>query len=77
MIVEVEYKKSVFKDLKKIGMPYSKRIIDKIESELKEVPDRGVPLKGEFEGLFKLRSGNYRVIYAKTKTGVLILRISH
>jgi len=25
-----------------------------------------IPLKGEFKGLFRLRIGEYRVIYAKT-----------
>ena len=77
MAVEIEYKESVFKDLKKIGMPNSKRIIDKLEKDLKKDPNKGIPLKGEFEGLFKLRTGNYRVIYAKTKTSVIILRIAH
>ena len=77
MAVEIEYKESVFKDLKKIGMPNSKGIVDKLEKDLKKDPDKGLPLKGEFEGLFKLRTGDYRAIYAKTKTGVLILRIAH
>ena len=77
MAVEIEYKESVFKDLKKIGMPNAKRIVKKLEKELKANPDKGIPLKGEFEGLFKLRSGDYRVIYGKTENGILILRIAH
>jgi addiction module RelE/StbE family toxin len=37
-----------------------------------------VPLKGEFKGLYKLRIGEYRVIYAKTdKEAILVLRIGH
>ncbi|MBU2496102.1 MAG: type II toxin-antitoxin system RelE/ParE family toxin, partial [Candidatus Omnitrophica bacterium] len=37
----------------------------------------GEPLKGDLAGLFKLRVFNYRVVYAKTKEGVLVLRIRH
>jgi mRNA-degrading endonuclease RelE of RelBE toxin-antitoxin system len=32
-------------------------------------------LSGEFAGLFKLRVGDYRVIYAKTTEGYLVPRI--
>ena len=77
MAVKIDYKESVFKDLKKIGMPDSKRVIDKLEKELRKDPEKGLPLKGEFSGLFKLRIGVYRAIYSKTRTGVLILRIAH
>jgi mRNA interferase RelE/StbE len=74
---EIEYKASVLKDLKRIGMPNSKRIVDKLEKTLGSDPNAGLPLKGEFDGLFKLRIGDYRVIYSKTVNGVLILRIGH
>ncbi len=59
-------KKSVFKDLKRIGVPVARRIISQLETILRENPDKGIPLKGEFKGLFRLRIGEYRVIYAKT-----------
>ena len=77
MPIEIQYKESVSKDLKNIGMPNSKRVLDKLEKELKADPDKGLPLKGEFQGLFKLRIGDYRVIYSKMKNGVLVLRIGH
>ena len=77
MAAEIEYKESVFKDLKNIDLPHAKRIVDKLEAELKKNPHKGLPLKGEFEGLFKLRVGDYRVIYTKTTTGALVLRIAH
>lgn len=73
--MKIQYKASVLKDLLKIGMPASKRIVDKLEKDLKENPDKGIPLKGEFEGLFKLRIGDYRVIYTKRREGPLILKI--
>jgi addiction module RelE/StbE family toxin len=41
-------------------------------------PDVGIPPKGEFKGLHKLRIGDYRIIYAKTgKDAVIVLRIGH
>ncbi|MBI4447235.1 MAG: type II toxin-antitoxin system RelE/ParE family toxin [Acidobacteria bacterium] len=34
-------------------------------------------MKGDFAGLFRLRVGDYRVIYARTDEGYLVLRIGH
>jgi len=71
----IEYKKSVFEDLRRIGIPGAKKIISHLET-LND-PHKGVPLKGECEGLFRLRIGDYKVIYTKTGKGVLILRIEY
>ena len=77
MAYKVEYKSSVARDLKNIDKRTAKRIIDKLESELSEDPDCGVPLKGQFKGLYKYSVGNYRIIYIKTKEGVVVLRAAH
>ena len=77
MTTTVEYKASVERDLKRIDKKDVNRILNKIEKVLSENPNTGEPLKGEYKGLYKLRIGNYRAIYAKTKEGVLILRIRH
>ncbi len=77
MPANIEYKSSVFRDLKKIGMPEATRIMVKLETVLSKDPDRGEPLKGKFKGMFKLKVGDYRVVYAKTKKGILILRVRH
>jgi mRNA interferase RelE/StbE len=74
---EVEYKTSVVHDFKKIDKKTAKRIIDKLEIELSKDPDAGTPLKEQFKGLFRYRVGDHRVIYTKTKNGVLILRVAH
>jgi mRNA interferase RelE/StbE len=74
---EIKYKSSVFHDLKKIGMPEATRIMDKLEKVLSKSPDKGEPLKGKFKGMFKLKVGDYRVIYTNAKDSVLILRIGH
>jgi mRNA interferase RelE/StbE len=55
----------------------AKRILGKLERALTENPDAGMPLAGEFRGLFKYRAGDYRVIYTKVPGGVLVLRVGH
>ncbi len=77
MPTTVEYKASVERDLRRIDKKDVNRILNKIEKVLSENPNKGEPLKGEYKGLFKLRIGDYRAIYTKTKEGVLILRIRH
>ena len=77
MDYKVEYKSSVSRDLKKLDKNVAIRIIQNLERDLGENPNRGVPLSGQFKGLFKYRTGDYRVIYARTGAGVLVLRIGH
>jgi len=74
---KISYKASVERDLKKLSKTEAKKVLDKLEQDLGQEPDKGEPLKGNFQGLFRLRIGNYRVIYTKTIDGVLILRIGH
>ncbi len=76
MAPEVEYKASVERDLRKIDKKQINRLLDKIEDVLSESPSKGEALKGQLKGLYKLRVGEYRVIYAKTKKGVLVVRIA-
>ncbi|CAD6490723.1 MAG: ParE toxin of type II toxin-antitoxin system, parDE [Candidatus Argoarchaeum ethanivorans] len=77
MACKIEYKSSVSKDLKKLDKKITKRILNELEKNLRENPDIGVPLSGQFKGLFKYRVGDYRIIYTKTIKEVLILRIGH
>jgi mRNA interferase RelE/StbE len=74
---KIEYKDSVFRELRRLDRPVAKRIIDKIEQELTSDDFRPIPLTGPFEGLYKLRVGDYRVIYAFSSASVSILRIAH
>lgn len=77
MTYKVEYKSSVSKDLKKLNTRSAERIFHQVVKDLGADPDRGDPLSGQFKGLFKYRIGDYRIIYAKTKAGILVLRIGH
>jgi mRNA interferase RelE/StbE len=71
------YKKSVYRDLKKLSKAESSRILDQIEEELSKKADANPVLKGQFTGLRKYRVGDYRVIYVILGNDVLILRIGH
>ena len=73
----VEYKASVAGDLDRLDRGVALRVLKKIEKTLAEEGSAGEPLAGEFAGLFRLRVGDYRVIYARTGRGYLVLRIGH
>jgi mRNA interferase RelE/StbE len=69
------YKSSVARDLKKFDPKDKQRIMHQIEEVLGSDPKRGERLHGEFDGLFELRVGDYRVVYALVGTDVLVLRM--
>ena len=73
----VEYKASAASDLDRLDRAVALRVLKKIEKSLAERGSAGEPLAGDFEGLLRLRVGDYRVIYARTSTGYLVLRIGH
>lgn len=73
----IEYKASAASDLERLDRPIALRILTKIEKSLVEQGPAGEPLTGEFAGLFRLRVGDYRVIYVRIVTGYLVLRIGH
>lgn len=77
MTVRILYKSSVARDLKKIDHKDKQRILAQIEDILGGNSKKGEALHGEFDGLFKLRVGDYRVVYALVGQGVLVLRIRH
>ncbi len=73
----IEYKASVQKDLRRLDSKQALRVLVAIERALKTEGRGGEALSGPFAGLFKLRVGDYRVIYARTENGYLILRVAH
>ena len=77
MTVRILYKASVRRDLKKIDQKHIGRILREIRSVLGNNPTSGEPLHGDFAGLYKLRIGDYRIIYAILERDVLVLRIRH
>ena len=75
MTSRILYKSSVSRDLKKISPKDVERILRQIRTVLGEDSHSGEPLHGDFEGLFKLRIGEYRVVYALSGSDVVVLRI--
>ena len=77
---KVVYLDSVEDDFKKLDKTVVKKILNRIETYLAQDPQGlGKPLKGEFQGYWRYRFGDYRVIYriARREILILILRISH
>jgi mRNA-degrading endonuclease RelE of RelBE toxin-antitoxin system len=71
----IEYKSSVAHDLKNLDKAVVLRLVKELEEELSCNPDCGEAQTVQFEGLFKLSIGDYRVVYSKKQGGVLVLRI--
>ena len=77
MNYKIAFKKSVFRDLKKIDKEQVNRILKKIEGELPQKADTLPTLTGKFSGLRKFRVGNFRVIFSIIGDTAIILRIRH
>jgi mRNA-degrading endonuclease RelE of RelBE toxin-antitoxin system len=71
----IEYKSSVYDDLRGLDRGVAERILDEQESILSRDPNRGDPLSDQFRGLPKYRAREYRFIYTRVKDAVLVLRI--
>jgi mRNA interferase RelE/StbE len=71
------YKSSVSRDLRKIAPKDVDRILKQIRTVLGENPQSGEQLHGDFEGLLKLRVGEYRVVYALSGDDIVVLMIRH
>ena len=77
-MTRIFYKASVARDLKLLDKARVEPLLRRLAEILGSDPNVGEPLRGEFDGLYKLRIGDYRVIYAKTdRETVLVLRIGH
>ena len=69
--------KSAQKQLDRVDKPTRNRIIDGILGLLQEPPQGNIKaLKGQLQGLDRLRIGNWRITYEVTDESVNILEIS-
>ena len=78
MTYSLQIKRSAAKALSKITKSDRMRLIEAID-RLREEPNAGGVLKGEFAGLRRLRVGSYRIIYEviDEQLVVLVIRIGH
>ena len=77
MAYRIRYKKSVYRDLKKLGPSEAAKAITRLEEELSKKADAYPTLKGQFAGLRKYRFSDYRVNYALLDEEVVVLRVGH
>lgn len=78
MTYSLQIKRSAAKALAKITKNDRIRLVEAID-RLREEPNAGGVLKGEFAGLRRLRVGSYRIIYEviDDQLVVLVIRIGH
>ncbi|MCX6564273.1 MAG: type II toxin-antitoxin system RelE/ParE family toxin [Candidatus Aminicenantes bacterium] len=79
MAYRLFFKKSVKKDLKRLGQEIARRILKEVREKLLPDPRVGKPLKGKDGVLWSYRAGDYRVIYTFSDKDliVLVIRIGH
>ncbi len=66
--------------MERLDRPARKRILNKIEKHLAKNPkELGRPLAGQFQGLWRYRVGDFRVIYKVAEEEILIIvaRVGH
>jgi mRNA interferase RelE/StbE len=77
---KIEYAQSVEKEIRELDGAIKKIIKKAIEDKLMVDPLKfGLPLRRNLAGFFKLRVGNYRIIYQikNSEVIVLVLAIGH
>ena len=66
------------KDLPKLDIKIKTRIRNAIESKLMIAPDQyGAPLRKTLKGCWKIRAGDYRVVFRIKGNEIVILAILH
>lgn len=73
----IEFRKSVAKDLRRIGRKDAAHLLDVIDERLPDEASQCPELKGKFSGLGRYRIGEFRVIFVIMDERILILRIGH
>lgn len=78
MRCSLRIKRSAAKALAGLPRADRQRVVDAIDL-LCDTPAAGSALKGEFEGLRRLRVGHYRVVYEWQRSDlvILVVRIGH
>lgn len=75
--MQIEIRKSAFKDLEKIDKKERVRILEAIE-KLKDFPDvSNIKKLKNFNPTHRLRVGNYRVLFDVEENSIIIGRILH
>jgi len=75
--MKIELRKSAIKDLKSISEPYKTKLHNKI-LELQKFPNlQNIKKLTNFEPAYRLRVGNYRVLFDVIEDTIIIGRVLH
>ena len=78
MDCKIEYDLKAVKQLQKLDKHQAKLILEGIENHISNpIPTKIKKLKTPFDGAYRLRIGDYRVIIYKENELILISRIAH
>ncbi len=77
-MLKVEWQKQATKDLDKIDFKIAQRVVTKVDWFANNfsliTPE---PLHGKFKGTYKLRVGDYRIVYMLKEDIIIILSVAH
>ncbi len=75
--MKIEIRKSAIKDLKNISEPFKTKLHNKI-LELKNFPNiQNIKKLTNFEPAYRLRVGNYRILFDLSDEIIIIARVLH
>ncbi|WP_321277465.1 type II toxin-antitoxin system RelE/ParE family toxin [Thiomicrorhabdus indica] len=79
MNYNIVFDDKVIKDLKAIDTPWQKKILRAIQEKLSENPFIGKKLVGDLSSFYRLRVGDYRVIYeiVEDELIIVVIKIRH
>jgi len=66
--MEIAYSKQAFKSIRSINNPYKQRI----KSAIEQIPRGDIKKLQGYKNIYRLRIGDYRVIYKVTEIGIYI-----
>ena len=72
-MVKVEWTERAIKDLEELDKAVARRILRKVDWFSRNFERLALePLSGEFKGMFKLRIGDWRVVYAVGRKSITV-----
>lgn len=77
-MLKVEWAKGAFEDLQNLDKPIAQRILSKISWFTEHFDNiTPEPLSGDFVGTYKLRVGDWRVVYTIESDVIVIQAVGH